>query len=345
MTRPLVSLIVPVFQVEDYLETCIRSLLEQDYPNLEIIAVNDASTDRSLQILESFAAQDARLILLSNPENVGVSASRNRALQNASGDYVMFVDADDWLDPHTLSHCVDTIQRFDADVCFFGYTREFRNRSVPKNLFSLDQVFDENDCQNLQRRMIGPIDAELASPAMLDSLGTIWGKLYRRDLLAGIQFVDLKIIGTAEDTLFNTHVFQYVKKAVYLNRPYYHYRKCNSGSETKKYKPDLYLQWNELFCRIQDVARTEEARIALYNRIALSLFGLGLNERLSGHNWAKRKYQIQAIMSQAHYREAYESLNFHYFPLHWKLFFLSVKYGCYWIYLSLIEVIHYVINR
>lgn len=345
MNQPLVSIIVPVYRVEDYLETCIRSLLEQDYAELEIIAVNDASPDGSLQLLENMAAQDSRLKILTNSENKGVSASRNRALEVAAGDYVLFVDADDWLDRETVGRCLEALQKNEADVCLFAYTREFHKNSMPKYLFQSDQVLDEAGCRNLQRRLIGPVGPELAFPAMLDSLGTIWGKLYRRELLAGIQFVDLHIIGTAEDTLFNTRVFQQVKKAVYLNRPYYHYRKFNSGSETKQYKPDLYLQWNQLFTLLEAEARNEEARNALSNRIALSIFGLGLNERLSGHSWSRRKKQLQVIMNQPHYQEAYAQLTFRYFPVHWKIFFQSARRGYYCILLSLIEVIHRVINR
>lgn len=115
----------------------------------------------------------------------------------------------------------------------FAYVREFSNRSLPKLLFPQTQYFTGEACKQLQRRMIGPIGEELANPGMLDSLGTIWGKLYRRDILDGTSFVDLKIIGTAEDSLFNCNVFRKVQKAVYINKAFYHYRKFNSGAETK----------------------------------------------------------------------------------------------------------------
>lgn len=144
----------------------------------------------------------------------------------------MFVDADDWIDPHTIEKCLQAIG--DADVCFFAYVREFSNRSLPKLLFPQTRHFTREACKQLQRRMIGPIGQELANPGMLDSLGTIWGKLYRRDILDGTSFIDLKIIGTAEDSLYNCNAFRKVQKAVYINKAFYHYRKCNYGAETKK---------------------------------------------------------------------------------------------------------------
>lgn len=324
MNNPLVSIIVPVYNTEKYISECLHSVTQQSYPHIEIIAVDDGSTDNSLSILNEISATDNRLKVFSQ-RNQGVSAARNLALKKATGEYIMFVDADDWIDSSTIEECLQVIG--DADVCFFAYIREFTNRSLPKPLFSQTHIFTAETCKQLQRRMIGPIDEELANPGMLDSLGTIWGKLYRKDILDGTSFIDLKIIGTAEDSLFNCNILKKVQKAVYINKAFYHYRKFNSGAETKKYKPQLPQQWNKLFDYMKATVTDEISQKALYNRIALSIIGLGLNECLSPNTLKEKTNKIAEIINQPHYRKAYKELDLTHFPIHWKVFFFSAKYN------------------
>lgn len=324
MKTPLVSIIVPVYNTEKYIRECLDSLTQQSYSHIEIIAVDDGSTDNSLCLLKELSVKDNRLKVSSQP-NQGVSVARNLALSKATGTYVMFVDADDWIDSSTIEECLQAIE--DADVCFFAYVREFSNRSLPKLLFPETQHFTGEACKQLQRRMIGPVGEELANPGMLDSLGTIWGKLYRREVLDGTSFIDLKIIGTAEDSLFNCNVFRKVQKAVYINKTFYHYRKFNSGAETKKYKPQLFQQWNRLFDYMQATATDEIGQKALSNRIALSIIGLGLNECLSPDTLKAKTNKIAEIINQSHYKAAYKELDLTYFPIHWKAFFFAAKHN------------------
>lgn len=324
MKNPLVSIIIPIYNTEKYIYECLNSLINQSYSHIEIIVVDDGSTDNSLCLLKELSDKDNRLKVFSQPSQ-GVSAARNLALSKATGTYVMFVDADDWIDPHTIEKCLQAIG--DADVCFFAYVREFSNRSLPKLLFPQTRHFTREACKQLQRRMIGPIGQELANPGMLDSLGTVWGKLYRRDILDGTSFIDLKIIGTAEDSLYNCNAFRKVQKAVYINKAFYHYRKCNSGAETKKYKPQLSQQWNRLFNYMQATVTDEISQKALQNRIALSIIGLGLNECLSPNTLKKKTDKMAEIINQPHYKEAYQKLDLTHFPIHWKVFFFAAKHN------------------
>lgn len=324
MNNPLVSIIVPVYNTEKYISECLHSVTQQSYPHIEIIAVDDGSTDNSLSILNEISATDNRLKVFSQC-NQGVSAARNLALNKATGEFVMFVDADDWIDLSTIEECLQVIG--DADVCFFAYIREFTNRSLPKPLFPQTHIFTAETCKQLQRRMIGPTGKELANPGMLDSLGTIWGKLYRKEILNGTEFIDLKVIGTAEDSLYNCNVFRKVKKAIYLNKAFYHYRKFNSGAETKKYKPQLSQQWNRLFDYMKATATDEISQKALHNRIALSIIGLGLNECLSPNTLKEKTDKIAEIINQPHYRKAYKELDLTHFPIHWKVCFFAAKYN------------------
>lgn len=342
MNNPLVSIIVPVYNVEVYLLQCLDSLLSQSYTDIEVIAVDDGSKDNSWQVLQKCAV-DKRLCCVSQT-NQGVSAARNKGLELAKGEYVMFVDADDWLAHDAVARCVEVMQESGADVCLFDYMREFGGKSERRSLFDKSREFGEKACQALQCRMIAPVGQELACPQMLDSFGTIWGKLYNRAALKNIKFVDLAVIGTAEDTLFNCFAFLQVRKAVYLHEAFYHYRKYNAGAETKKYKPDLYQRWNKLFEYMSRSACSEKARTALSNRIALSIIGLGLNECMSDQSFSQKKKQLLHIIGQSHYKEAYRGLDFTYFPIHWSLFFFCAKHRLATPLLLLLKVIHRIIG-
>lgn len=337
MHNPLVSIIVPVHNAASYLSQCLDSLLAQSYQNIEVIAINDGSQDDSWGVMQAYK-KDKRFHCLTQM-NQGVSATRNRAIGLAKGEYMMFVDADDWLEPDTIEECVKAVSGSGADVCMFDYMREFRGRSERRALFGQSQTFSEEACRSLQCRMLGPIGKELAVPQTLDSFATIWGKLYRRAVVADIQFVDLKIIGTAEDTLFNCFAFLRVRKIVYLHVPYYHYRKYNASAETKRYKSDLWLRWNNLFEYMRQSVTTEKAEKALSNRIALSIIGLGLNECMSGKSFFQKRKQLAVILEQPHYRVAYKNLELKYFPIHWKVFFLCAKYRFYGLLLVLLTCI------
>lgn len=325
MNNPLVSIIIPAYNVEKYIACCLDSIMQQTYNNIEIIIVNDGSTDHTLEVALQYQKRDTRITLI-DQQNSGVSESRNTALKYAKGDYILFVDADDWLDINTVQVCIEQSEAEQADVCMFAYQSEFPNRSDIRRLYPDNRTFLDKDCKDLQRRIIGPINEELCMPQRLDSYGTIWAKLYRRDLLKGLFFEDLNKVGSAEDTLFNSFIFLRVKKAVYINEPFYHYRRNNATSVTKRFRPNLLKQWSYLFAEMSKCVQTAEAKEALLNRIAISLFGFDLNVYDADIAWKEKIRLISECLSHPFYIKAYQQMKFQYLPIHWRLFYLSAKY-------------------
>lgn len=324
MSCPLVSIILPAYNVEKYIACCLDSILQQSYNNIEIIIVNDGSTDHTLEVAQQYQKRHT-IITLIDQQNSGVSASRNTALKCAKGDYVLFVDADDWLDINTVQVCIEQIEAEHADVCFFAYQSEFLNRTEVRCLYPKSKVFNIKECENLQRRIIGPLDEEMQIPQRLDSYGTIWAKLYRREILQGIFFEDLKKIGTAEDSLFNAFVFKNVKRAVYINEPFYHYRKTENSSITSKFKPDLLKQWQTLFQSMNNAVTSEQSKVALQNRIAISLFGIGVNVCNSTLSFKEKNAYIKECLNSECYTVALKKLTLSYFPIYWKVFYFFGK--------------------
>ena len=118
----LVSIIVPVYNSEKYVERCILSILNQTYSIIELILINDGSTDSSLNILDEYSRKDNRIILV-NKENEGVSASRNLGIEIATGKYLMFIDNDDFVEPSYVETYVSEIEKYSADLIIGGYQR------------------------------------------------------------------------------------------------------------------------------------------------------------------------------------------------------------------------------
>ena len=331
--KPLVSIIVPIFNVEKYLSECINSILSQTYKNIEIILIDDGSTDKSAEICDKYALEDKRVRVI-HKINGGVSAARNDALQQADGQLIMFVDSDDWIDSETCGTAVNAMQESGADVVMWSYISENNGNQSRKIIFSSDTVFEGADVkEKLHRRLFGLICEELAHPELSDSLCPVWGKLYKKELILNnnISFVDLSEIGTYEDGLFNIEVFPKVEKAVYLNKCLYHYRKENTSSVTSGYRKDLFEKWQHLFdlmlAYIDENNLPSDYQAALNNRIALSILGLGLNIMSCDCSATKKIRMIKEIIKSERYKKAYKDLCFTYFPMHWKLFYGFAKQG------------------
>lgn len=326
-----VSIIIPVYNVEKYLPKCLDSVVGQSYADLEIICIDDGTPDGSAAVILSYAEKDGRIKLISQ-ENQGLSGARNTGIGAATGEYIVFLDGDDWLDTEAIKAAVEKAERNSADVVMWGYVREFPDRSAEKKIFGSDKTFDEKGSRELHRRMAGLLGAETSDPSNADSLSTAWGKLYRTDIIRNnhLEFVDTKIIGT-EDALFNLFYFGFVHRAVFINSPFNHYRKDNEVSLTRSYKPKLFSQWNELYDRMEAYIKSnrlqEEFTTALNNRICFSMIGLGLTELLNRDKKARIR-NIRKFLSTDRYRKAYKALNIKYLPIHWKVFFILCKLRC-----------------
>ena len=322
-----ISITIPVYNSEPYLEKCLDSIMGQTYKKLEIICVDDDSTDNSLVILKKYAAIDDRIKVI-HKKNEGVSIARNTGLENANGDYVLFVDSDDWIESTTCEIALKNLVEQNTDLVIWTYIWERKGESKEKEIFDTDLVFTEEEVQKkLHRRMIGVIDEELAYPENADALCTVWGKLYKRSIISqyNIKFYDIREIGTYEDGLFNLVYLQYVKKAVFLNKYLYNYRRTNDISITESYDENLVQKWDKLFELMNQYIVHNELPVeyieALNNRISLSLIPLGINEMTKKCSVVDKIKGIKQIVCKKEYIRAVKSLKIQYMPIHWKIFF------------------------
>lgn len=351
MNSSKISIIIPVYNVERYLEQCIESVINQTYNNLEIILINDGSTDSSGLICDDYALKDRRISVI-HKENKGLSDTRNVGILNATGEYLMFLDSDDWLDLSTCELALNTAKENNAELVFWSYIREYESISLPKKIIlsELSQiVFEKSDVKNkLQRRIVGLVNEELNNPGNMDSLVTACMKLYKTVAIRNIEFVDTKEIGT-EDMLFNLYAFSNINKAVYINKELYHYRRDNKESLTSTNDHNLYYKWKNLFNLIEQYLIEndyEEVFFQAYNnRICLSIIGLGLNVAKDNNLSYRQKIDfLNGVLDNPTYSNAFKTLNLQYFDTKWKLFFLFAK--CKWttFLYSMLSVISFIIK-
>lgn len=335
MAEPKISIIVPVYNTEKYLVKCLESLIHQTFENIEIICINDGSTDTSLEILKNYESMDKRIRIIEQ-DNKGLSETRNVGVQNASANYIMFLDSDDWIDLNACEEAYKTVIEYKADIVMWSYIREFETKALPKKIFNQNDkflIFEGKEVQMLHRRMVGLVGDELRVSENIDALVTAWGKVYRKDIIIknNVKFIDTKEIGT-EDALFNLYAFGYAEKIVFINEYFNHYRKDNVQSLTSNYKERLYSQWEKLFSYMEAYIKGNDLgaafQQALDNRIALSIVGLGLNIMQSKMSGLNKVREIKKIISSPRHRKAYKQLTLKYFPLHWKIFYGCAKYKC-----------------
>jgi len=205
---PKISVIIPAYNVEDYVAKCLDSIINQTYKNLEIIIVNDGSTDKSGEICERYAKKENRIILI-HQENQGMSIARNNALDIATGEYIGFVDSDDWIEPDMYATLYDNIIAHDADIsmCNFYYVRTSGQQSPYSN---------ENDDTKILEGIY-----KIAHNIRLSN-NCIWNRLYKRHLFDDIRFPAGK---TFEDVFVMHRVMDNANKLVLSSKCLYYYRR------------------------------------------------------------------------------------------------------------------------
>ncbi|TCD46266.1 glycosyltransferase family 2 protein [Streptococcus sp. X16XC17] len=203
-----VSIIVPVYRVEKYLKKCIDSILEQTYENLEIILVNDGSPDRCGQICDNYATLDSRIKVI-NKENGGLSDARNKGVEVATGDYISFVDSDDYIDKNYIRTMVDALLRTNVELICVTHEKFFHEDDsmvkVPEIECELMTAYEALNGKN-SRHFI-----------------TAWGKLVKRSIVEKYPFP----IGKLHEDEFVTYKYileTYNRSVAFLNMPLYYYR-------------------------------------------------------------------------------------------------------------------------
>lgn len=236
--NPLVSIIVPVFNAEKYIERCIKSLIFQTYKNLEIILINDCSTDQSEKYCLDFCRKDKRIKYIRNKKNLGIATVRNIGLSEANGKYIMFLDSDDFVEICAVEKMLTICMENSADwvVC--------KNDIFINNKRMATEKLDDS---------IKVISNEEAFKRMMDEkdkMRAVWAKLMKRDIIDKLRFPDGCRFG--EDMYFMANLIVKSNKIVLINSPFYIYNQENESlvrsafNESKLQMIDMAQYWTDL---------------------------------------------------------------------------------------------------
>ena len=225
-TKPLVSVIVPIYNAKDHIARCVESIRRQTYENLEILLLNDGSEDVSLPVCQMFARVDKRITLI-DKANSGVAATRNLGLRYATGEYLQFVDADDTLLPNATELLVDRAQRFAADLVIAHYNRITPARARGEGETQRPPRPDK--VQTFGFLLEGSMDKQAFAAGLMQEpasfyYGVMWNKLYRADIVhAHDDILCAEDLDWSEDLYFNLSYIRYAERFYALSTPIYNY--------------------------------------------------------------------------------------------------------------------------
>lgn len=228
----LISIIVPVYNVEKYINRCVDSILSQTYRNIEIILVDDGSTDSSGIICDKYATVDSRIKVF-HTKNGGLSYARNIGIEASIGDYICFVDSDDWIEKNILELALEESKANDVDVVVWGFVKDFvdDNEVVKKSIIvKSDKLLFEKNKDSFA----------LSSQTCLDLSGYAWNKLYKSSL---IKYNKLKFeegVSLVEDMLFNELALSKAEKVLFISNVANHYIQRNRATLGASFYPDFY---------------------------------------------------------------------------------------------------------
>jgi len=256
---PRFTLVVPAFKVQGYLRACLDSVLEQDFGDFEVVAVDDCSPDASGAILDEYAAQDDRVRVLHLPQNVGLGRARNAGLKQARGDYVLFLDSDDTLTPGSLSAIAERLDATDdPDILIYDYARTYWDGRVLRN--QREDLLREREPAtfSLEQR-----------PELLDLLQIVWNKAYRRDFIEehGFEFPP----GYYEDAPWTFCSLITAKRIAVLDRICVHYRQRRQGGNilrtVSRKHFDVFDQYDRIFQYVAEHPDLDHWRPELFRKM------------------------------------------------------------------------------
>lgn len=309
---PKVSIIVPVYNSERYIKQCVNSILNQDYPSFELLLINDGSTDSSLQICEQFCQEDSRIKLFSQ-KNQGVSASRNKGIEECSGEYILFVDSDDFIEPNCLSQLLNEPV---TDLTYMSSNVLYETQDITSYHLCNKYLTDKNE-----------IEKEILhlkiNPQNYVYFGYTWNKLFKANIIKEHNIRFIKGLSFYEDDAFTLEYFKYVQTLKTISSCLYNYRVTPNGlTATANSCEEFEMLIDSNVKNITFISNNE-----LYNYELNRLFGF-LLQAIRQAQKQKRKDMQRHLIKKAHsfylefirprhirIRRAYRKQNFWLFKL------------------------------
>lgn len=348
MPQPKVSIIVPVYNVEKYLERCINSLTNQSLKDIEIILVDDSSTDSSLEICQKKALEDSRIKVI-HKQNEGAGRARNTALEVANGKYIGFVDSDDYIREDMFKTLYEKAEKYNSDLVMSGVLFVDGNmfcqdgECVRKVYFDADTHFSGEQLKELKMGVVGatPEDYDDSKYGM-----SIWKNLFKHEIIKknNLAFQSEREM-LSEDALFMIDYISCIKKATGIGEAFYNY--CRNGeSISKSYKKDRFQKSlvfvNEVEKRFKKDINPLEYEIYIYRfwqamcRVLCSQEIMNANDNNIKYSELKKK--LQEVCTHSLTSKALKSYPICKLPLKQRVFAYGIKYKLYFLLKILVDL-------
>lgn len=312
--KDLITVVVPIYKVEKYLEKCIDSIIKQTYENLEIILVDDGSPDKCPQICDEYAKNDSRIRVI-HKENGGVSSARNIGMENARGKWIAFIDADDWIEEKYFEKMLDRVKTNDADIVLCGYNRVMPNCNIKINSNGGDEKV------NAKEYLIKVLNPQTG-------YGFVHMKIIKKQVIGDTRFdTDLKV---GEDALFNIEISKKINTAILVKEALYNYRN-NSESVVKKFDKNYVDKYLKSMVKnrkyIFENYNDEEIKQNYYNFVAFHVMLIAVNYCYHPENKEKNKLSVlKKVCKQKEYKEGIEKSNYNNLSMTRKITLYTLKH-------------------
>lgn len=331
MNNVLVSIVIPVFNAGEYLEMCLNSLLRQTHQNIELLIIDDGSTDNSYKIVEYFKNKDLR-INYTYQKNQGVSIARNVGILKAKGEFIMFVDPDDYLSNDAVNTLLQLVVREKSDIAISDFIYKFPDRSKEASHFPSTKNFNSSkDIKRIQLQLLSKKISGLKGN-LGDRIGAPWAKIYRAKLIKQNNLLFEPKLSNSEDVVFNLYAMNFAKKISYVKMPLYFYR-INNNSLTSKYNPNIeleikkYLSCIEIFiCKFypKDKEFLEAFNVKTSSSIYKCLYMYYLHDE-NFMNSKDKKNEIKQLLEQEPFKRSLKSVKTKNMTIEEKILFFCVK--------------------
>ena len=311
----LVSIIIPVYNGEEYLERCINSVVNQTYKNIEIIIINDGSTDNTLDIIKKNANNDLRIKTI-NKKNEGVSAARNDGIELSTGKFLTFVDADDYIENDYVEKMIFILKKYNAKYVTCGYKRVYDDHTESINDDLTEIVYSKEE---YIKKILN----------VQNGYGFVHMKLISKDVIKDIRFNPKLKVG--EDALFNIMLCKNIDKAVVYNNTLYNYY-FNSNSVVRKFDEkysEKYLL--SMQCMFDYINNNYKLQDEIYNYIAYHVLLVSVNYCFHPLNKNKGIKLLKKVCNIPLYKESIKKSNYNDLSLTRKISLFTLKHKLYFL--------------
>ncbi|KRL05800.1 glycosyltransferase family 2 protein [Liquorilactobacillus oeni] len=346
MENELVSLILPVFNIkEESLENCITSLENQTYNNIEIILVDDGSTNNAYELCQHYADKDARVKVISQ-KNAGVSVARNNGLKKSHGSYIGFIDPDDWVAETYVADLLRALQTSNADFvisdCIVSYNHHDKNNRF-LDIAESDLTGDKKNL--LLYQLVGKKICEYYPPEI--AAGVPWAKLFKKSFIEKNKLTFIPGMRRMQDNIFCLYAIECAAKIHYLPKKLYYYRK-EEGSASFKYSAKIVENFERYFDETFKFLDTFHKEAIMYSALYMkeltsfnSFLGQYYFHPSNSSSYSDIRKQLNVLLNTKRYQEALSKIDYHLLNNQEKVFVFCLKHKLYFA----LKILVYIRNK